>query len=342
LSNVPLVAGRPVVHPTYAKMLCLTLRSLGVDVDAALRKADMPPWADLSTSDALLDQETVSRLIVSALEASGKPWLGVAVGAAVPVSAHGPLGNALVASQNLEQALETLARFGGLRYAAFQYTLRQEQGGVQLALTELVDLGAARTFVSSMVFAILLRLMETVVGFRLEHITVEFPFPEPDWRKELEQLCSGRLRFDRPSLAFHLDATALQSPCLTADAQAFAVACEQCAQLQFESTLLPFKLRVLELLNSKEGNYPSLVDVAHHFHISERTLIRRLQRESSSYQALLDLARQQRAVWYLCHSNLTIEEIAARIGFQDPTNFSRVYRRWLGCLPSETRRVARG
>jgi hypothetical protein len=50
--------------------------------------------------------------------------------------------------------------------------------------------------------------------------------------------------------------------------------------------------------------------------------MRRLKQESSSYQALLDETRQQRAVWYLTHSNLAIEE------------------RWLGCLPSETRRAA--
>jgi AraC-like DNA-binding protein len=68
--------------------------------------------------------------------------------------------------------------------------------------------------------------------------------------------------------------------------------------------------------------------------------MRRLKQESSSYQALLDETRQQRAVWYLTHSNLAIEEIAGRLGFEDTSNFSRIFKRWLGCLPSETRRAA--
>ena len=321
-------------------MLCITLRGLGVDVDAALRTANMQPWAVLATSDTLLDQDTISRLIAAALQATGKPWLGIDVGSAVQASAHGPLGNAAVASSTLGQALETIARFGGVRYGAVRYQLFREPDGVVLALTELVDLGASRTFVTGMVFATLLRMMEAVVGHRLDRIEVDFPFPEPPWRHEIERLCAGRLRFGKPHLAFHVDHHLLLSPCITADAKAFAVAFQQCEQLEFQSTLLPLKQRVSELLNVREGCYPSLLEVATHFGMSERTLIRRLKQEGSSYQALLDATRQQRAVWYLTHSNIAIEEIAGRLGFEDTSNFSRIFKRWCGCLPSETRRLA--
>ncbi len=328
------------MHPTYAKMLCVTLRGLGVDVDAALRRAGMQPWSVLSTSDALLDQGTINRLIAAAIDASGRPWLGIDVGSAVQASAHGPLGNAAVASSDLGQALETVVRFGGVRYSAVQYHLYREPDGVVMALTELVDLGAARTFVACMMFATLLRMMEAVVGHRLDRIEVEFPFPQPDWRHEIERLCAGLLRFDRPHLAFHLDNPMLLSPCMTADAQAFAVACRQCEQLEFQSTMLPLKQRVFDLLSVCEGSYPSLGEVASHFKISGRTLMRRLKQESSSYQALLDETRQQSAVWYLSHSKLSIEEIAGRLGFEDTSNFSRVFKRCHGCLPSQTRRFA--
>ena len=69
-----------------------------------------------------------------------------------------------------------------------------------------------------------------------------------------------------------------------------------------------------------------------------RTLIRRLKQESSSYQTLLDTSRQQRALWYLCHTPYTVEDIAARLGYTDTTNFSRTFRRWFGRAPGEVRR----
>jgi len=321
-------------------MLCVTLRGLGMDVDAALHQAHMPPWAELATSDSFLDQDTINRLIAAALQASGKPWLGIEVGSAVQASAHGPLGNAAVASSHLAQALETITRFGGVRYSAVHYQLLREPGGVVLTVTELVDLGAARTFVTGMVFASLLRMMEAVVGHRLDRIEVEFPFSEPDWRHEIGRHYSGRLRFGRPALAFHIDNTLLQSPCITADAKAFAIACRQCEQLEFQSTLLPLKQRVFELLTAREDRYPTLGEVARHFGMSDRTLMRRLKQEGSSYQALLDATRQQRALWYLSHSHLTIEQIAGRLGFEDTSNFSRIFKRWLGCPPSAIRRGA--
>ncbi len=330
----------PLTHPTYARMLCVTLRGLGVDVDAALHMAGLPPWAVVATSDALMDQSTIQRLIAAALRLSGRPWLGLEVGAAVQVSAHGPLGNAAVASRDLMQALETVARFGGVRYGAVRYQLLHQPSAVVMVLTELVDLGEARVFVTCMLFATLIRMMEAVTGYRLDHLVeVEFPFPEPPWRSEIERLCAGSLHFNKPHLAFHLSHTALQSPCMTADAKAFAAAYQQCEQLAFQSTQRPFQQSVFELLTAHEGHYPSLGEIAQHFSISNRTLMRRLKQDGSSYQALLDEAREQRARWYLGYSQLTIEEIAARLGFEDTSNFSRTFKRWTGTLPSQVRRT---
>ena len=97
--------------------------------------------------------------------------------------------------------------------------------------------------------------------------------------------------------------------------------------------------RVGELLATREGHYPSLTDVATVFHLSERTLIRRLKAEGSSYQTLLDETRKQRALWYLRQTHHTVEEIASRLGYTDTTNFSRTFRRWFGKAPGDMRRA---
>ena len=74
-----------------------------------------------------------------------------------------------------------------------------------------------------------------------------------------------------------------------------------------------------------------------YFNLSPRTLIRRLKDEGSAYQQLLDAVRQERAGWYLAHTRLSVEEIAARLGYADTSNFSRTYRRWFGRTPSQAR-----
>lgn len=330
----------PAVHPTYARMLCLTLLGLGVDVEAVLRQAGLPDWDQLASADVVIDQPLVNRLVKAAVDTSGCPWLGLEVGASVQVSAHGPLGYAVGSSRHLAQALQTVARYGSLRYGAVQYEYQAVPSGGVIRLVEVVDLGESREFVLCMVFATLMRLMEAVVGRPHHPAVVAFPFPEPPWRDRLERLCRGRLLFDQPGLSVQLDQTTLDLPCVTADPQAHATAVAQCEQLARQMGAGPLTRQVLDALNEAEGAYPSLSDLASDLGLSERTLMRHLKLEGSRFQAMLDGVRQQRAVWLLTHSTATVEDIATRLGFEDTSNFSRTFRRWFGKLPSEVRRGA--
>lgn len=330
----------PLVHPTYVRMLCTTLRRHGVDVDAVLQAAGVAPWSEMATSEQLLDHRHIQRLIAVALQASGRPSLGLEVGATVQISAHGPLGFAAIASRDLLQAWETLARFGGLRYGAIQYRFARESGGAVMELIERVDLGESRTFVTSLMFAAMVRVSEAVLGSRMDRIVVDLPFPEPPWHDEVQRLCMGQVRYGARRLTFRLDDATLAQPGMTADPKAYDQACQQCEQLLAQAQQVSLAQRLGELLGSCEGHYPTLTDVAAVFHVSERTLIRRLKTDGTSYQTLLDHSRQQRAMWYLSHTHHTVEEIASRLGYTDTTNFSRTFRRWFGKAPGDVRRAA--
>jgi AraC-like DNA-binding protein len=74
--------------------------------------------------------------------------------------------------------------------------------------------------------------------------------------------------------------------------------------------------------------------VASHLATSTRTLSRSLQEVSTSYQNILDEVRKEMAIEYLNTSNLPIEEIAALIGYNDPSNFRKAFKRWTGNPPS--------
>lgn len=340
VNQITPTADTPLVHPTYVRMLCATLRRHGVDVEAVLQAAGVGPWSEMATSEQLLDHRHIQRLIAQALQASGRPSLGLEVGATVQISAHGPLGFAAIASRDLMQAWETVARFGGLRYGAIQYRLARESGGAVMELIERVDLGESRTFVASMMFAAMVRVSEAVLGSRIDGIVVDLPFAEPPWHDEVQRLCAGQVRYGASRLAFRLDNATLCLPGITADAKAYDQACQQCEQLLAQAQAVSTAQRLGQLLGSREGQYPSLTDAAAVFHVSERTLIRRLKAEGTSYQTLLDQSRQQRAMWYLHHTHHTVEEIASRLGYTDTTNFSRTFRRWFGKAPGDVRRPA--
>ena len=81
----------------------------------------------------------------------------------------------------------------------------------------------------------------------------------------------------------------------------------------------------------------SRADVAKRLGIHPRTLGRRLQESGTTFQALLDDMRAQMAKQLLLDTRLPVARIAAAVGYEDPTIFSRAFARWTGRTPSEFR-----
>jgi len=77
--------------------------------------------------------------------------------------------------------------------------------------------------------------------------------------------------------------------------------------------------------------------VASQLNMSEKTLQRKLQLETTSYQKLLDEARLQLAQEYLCNTNLSFDSIAMQLGFAEVRSFFRRFKLWTGQTPSEYR-----
>ena len=79
-----------------------------------------------------------------------------------------------------------------------------------------------------------------------------------------------------------------------------------------------------------------LESVAAEIGITERTVQRRLKDEQTTFQGRLDVVRLKLAEIYLPVPGLTVEEIAARLGFSGDKAFRTAYRRWTGRSPRET------
>jgi AraC-like DNA-binding protein len=79
--------------------------------------------------------------------------------------------------------------------------------------------------------------------------------------------------------------------------------------------------------------------VAEAFGMSLRSFQRRLTDFDLTYSKLLEEARFQTAIKSLHNSEINIEEIAHRIGYTHPENFTRAFRRRFGMSPSKYRRM---
>ena len=82
---------------------------------------------------------------------------------------------------------------------------------------------------------------------------------------------------------------------------------------------------------------PRLHAVARKLNLSERTLQRRLAEQGASFTTLLQTAQQREACHLLMHGDLSVTEIAGRLGYADAGHFSRAFKRWTGLSPTRWR-----
>lgn len=99
-----------------------------------------------------------------------------------------------------------------------------------------------------------------------------------------------------------------------------------------------FCARVLEWVRAHLSEALTPDRVARQFHVSLRTLQRRLREGLDTRpQDLILAARLDAADRLLRQSALRVGEIAERCGFEDPAYFARRFREHFGCRPSERR-----
>lgn len=107
------------------------------------------------------------------------------------------------------------------------------------------------------------------------------------------------------------------------------------AALPTEDPLI-HRARVMLAALLAAGN-ASLETLADELHMSARTLRRRLEEQGTSYKALLDDLRKQLACHYVAQTDQSLEQVAARLGFTEPSTFYRAFKRWQGTTPAAYR-----
>jgi AraC-like DNA-binding protein len=91
------------------------------------------------------------------------------------------------------------------------------------------------------------------------------------------------------------------------------------------------------LLEHLPSGHVSEEEIAQGLHLSLRTLQRKLRDEGTSYKELLDETRRELATEYIKNPHVSISEITYLLGFSEPSNFSRAFKRWTGSSPSAFR-----
>jgi AraC-like DNA-binding protein len=340
----------PAVHALHLADLVQQWNVVPADLFADLDVRE----ESLGDPAARLPVATIVALVERARTLTKEPVLGWYIGQHMRVSAYGFLGFAAMSASTVGEALDLATRFAPTITGALDLRLDVEGMTAALTIGERADLGPAR---DAVVLALVVGIWQIgrVLAGRPIAGRVEFAFPMPPYAPRLAVLApdvSPHTRFGAAANRMVFDAEVLGWPLVMADPAATRLAREQCerelASIQGDAQLLT---RVRALLPQQAGRaakgaaahgFRSLEEVATEMHLSARTLKRRLASHGIAFTTLLAEAQRERALQLLRSTELSIDEVAERVGYSDVANFTRAFRRWTGVTPAAYRNASSG
>jgi AraC-like DNA-binding protein len=317
------------------------LHRLGVDGDRFL--ADVGVAVD-TPPDAYVPNVRVDRALEAIAARRGDEAFGLTM--AREASARPPLGlfgQLVWLSGTLREALTRAARFYSLVTQRATLSLEVEDGRLA-RFTQRRVAGAERgTILSDYAFGSLVLRARAAAGPRFAVRAMRFahggrtaaPYESLfDAAVTLDGRDAGHAGVDELTM----DACMLDLPLSGADpftAEAIEAHADRIRARAAAPGPLATRVKAVVEAELRSGR-PLLGSVAARLGMGGRSLRRRLEDQRLSLRAIVESARRDLASELLA-SGTSIKEVAFRLGFSEPSAFSRAYKRWTGRSPSSHR-----
>lgn len=329
---------RKIVPAVYIRLLVDMLQEQGVDPDALLEGTgiELPLLADPTY---LLSLEQEMEVYEQAERLSPSPDWALRVGQRTSPTTQGVLGYMVLTSIDIEHALKLIVKFLKLSGSASGAELRQHgDGDYEIRLIDVVQRPTIhRSTVEELFSTIITSLREFTRGaFSAQRIC--FDYPAPHHLAAYEEIFGCPLHFDHEYSALVVAQQDLSRGLPTWNPLMFKACERQCEEiLQQLSESEGFADEVRKTLLVQPCNHRSAELVAEKLHMSTRNLRRKLEREGTSFQQVLDDVRCELAKQFLSKTQLRLEDIAPLLGFAEIPNLRRAFKKWTGQTPSEYR-----
>lgn len=319
------------------------LESMGYQVASVLKRhgiklEKLDPFAEIERS---LELQILSEIFANVTPAH----IGIEMGIRFGLAGYGPFPMLLMSCNNAYEACKAGVRYQSIGYSYGEIRLELGTDTTSLCLQPatlpralnriLIDRDVSGTY--RLIKDILMNIEQDV-----KLVEVWFSYPTPDDIRPYQEMFQCEVKFGQPYCRLAINNSDLSIPFPNANQTAYDYYRAQCDQIIAKRT------ESIEQLSGKVRKHlalfayelPSIVEVAEAFGVAERTLRRQLKNEETSYQKILDSVRFEKAKQLLQSTNLPIEDVASRLGYQEAASFNHAFQRWSGTTPSKFRKGA--
>jgi AraC-like DNA-binding protein len=317
----------------YSSQLVRFMESLGFSIATVLEGTGIPAQV-LTSPEGRISPKQHDALVASARRLTRDPLLGLRFGRQMRLSAHGHLGLALMSSATLHDAVQLLVRYFPTvtRLVRLEFDVQGDIGYLRVMPDH--ALPSAYRFVAENVLGGIVSTAEVLSESQPSYVLCEFRGEPQADIADYERLLCYPLRFGGEFDQLCFDLPFLQQPMPSFNPLSLQLAEQHCREeLQLIEQQPHIHERVASWLQRHTAT-PSLEQAALELCMTPRTLNRHLARYGVSFKELADTQRKSRAEQLLRETNWSIDRIAEALGYGDPSNFNRAFRRWFGVAPS--------
>jgi len=331
-------------HTTIATWVMPILSAIEPFCDAktALEKTGIDANC-ISDSNQRISVENMRRLWNLAEEVSGDDCIGLeAIKFISPTSFHA-ITYAHHASSSMRESLERLNKFSSVISTAVSINITDEKDevvvswcpvdGINEPVFHAIDAFMALLVISTESFGN--NLPTNIRGVKLKR-------PKPKDTTRHDEIFKCPISFDSGICEIRLAKEFVDTVVPTGNAELVRineqVLAEYLTRFNKSDIVASVYNALIELMPNGE---PTREKVAAVLGTSSRSLHRKLNDLNTSYKVILDDTRKHLAMQYIKQSDLSITTITYQLGFLDSSSFSRSFKRWAGCSPSDYRKKSK-
>ena len=326
------------LHHDLFKQLISELEMAKVSPDKFFSKIRQQGVTTADSSEAVFSGAESLVFLETAVELTGDPCLAIRLGQRIGIESYGTFGFALMSCANQRESIALLERYGKVFFEP-SWQSYGHNGGLLLRMSLNAGTPAQQQLVTELCFSQLSSVGSSLQISPIKGAEIQLTYPEPPHLAYYQSAFPVPVVFNCEYNQLFLPAQFLDAPVRTANPSEHVVFHQQCEEmLRTLDKVEDTTAAVRRLLIQSAGQFLNITQVAERLHMSERTLRRRLNAESTNFKTTFEEIRNLLAREYLANTELTVAEIAYLLDYAETVNFRRAFVRWNSETPSEYRR----
>jgi len=334
---------QPTSLPVWVEVARVLLAEHGFDADDVFAELGIVESDMHSGEGGRYSVAAIGKIWRKLAELTGNPCIGIAAAESYFQPAHWQaLGLSLLCSSSLYEAYQRLVRYSAILSDVAILSVNESDGCVEVVVSLLgaPELVGDEAFDFGLAAAIkLFRMMyPQEVGLEL----VELTRPAVNEQAYIDLFgCDVVFSAERVCFSLSSEVAHQQLPMSNEELATYQDRLSEDYKRRFGNNSFAAKVKD-EMLRQLPGGEPTPQGIAESLCVSVRNLQRKLKGEGTTFSLVLSEIRQKFAKEYLAQQYRSCTEIAYMLGFSDPSNFNRAFRRWFNQTPTQYRESLAG